>query len=148
MRHRRGEEHELRIFCNHFCNRYAAASLLVLPCKLNFAPELAFLVSYTPLAFLRNAHVVLAGRTDHEDSCRDSVPFLRSVRLSPLQLGVSGPYARASRVNETQNPQQLPLLPVYRAALQHSLAVCAPCKRRSQPPAGCSSHKTSSRPYE
>ena len=58
MRHRRGEEHELRIFCNHFCDRCAAASLLVLPCKLNLAPELlGFLVSYGPLGHPRNEHV-------------------------------------------------------------------------------------------
>ena len=60
MRHRRGEEHELRIFCNHFCDRCAAASLLVLPCKLNLAPELlGFLVSYGPLGHPRNEHVCL-----------------------------------------------------------------------------------------
>ena len=90
MRHRRGEEHELRIFCNHFCNRYAAASLLVLPCKLNFAPELlGFLVSYRPLAFLRNAHVVLDCRTDPEDSFHGPILFLRSAARYCCRLTLS-----------------------------------------------------------
>ena len=126
---------EKRSLANEFCS------------ALHFGQ---MLVSYRPLAFLRNAHVVLAGRTDPEESFHGPVPFLRSARLRPLQLGVSVYYARGSRVNETQNPQQLPLLPFTRAAYSHSIAggLCAVQKTLSQPPAGCSTHKTSSRQYE
>ena len=65
---------EKRSLANEFCS------------ALHFGQ--ALLVSYRPLA-LRNAHVVLADRTDPEDSCHGPVTFLRSAARFCCSLTLS-----------------------------------------------------------
>ena len=128
MRHRRGEEHELRIFCNHFCDRYAAASLLVLPCKLNLAPELlGFLVSLQAASLPeKRAHCPgWSHRSRGLVSRSGSVPA--SSASESMQPCVRHLNERQTRVGEAKKPQLLPFCLSLRAANSHSIAggVCA-----------------------
>ena len=130
---------------------YASAAFATqCACKLHFALELLASGNKDTRKRGMQAHAVLAGRTDPEDSFHGLVPSPPHQPMSPQQPCVRHLNERQTRVGEAKNPQLLPFCLSHRAANSHSIAggVCAVQKTLSQTPAGCSSHKTSSRQHE